>query len=152
MDPLNHVVTHVHRIQVGRHDFDAESIFVSGSLERLVPPACAFYQSRTHRLRRSASDVVDNRFHGFTNCCLGVLLLQTMTLDVSPGDRLANRRGEIHVLDSKITGPRIVYARLKTRRWQLDERHTLANGNGLRGGGGGNETNNRVDHRPQWGG
>src|SRR5260221_1115573 len=52
--------------------------------------------------------------------------------EVVLADGFADRRREIHVADSEITGARIVNASLETRRRQLDERMMLANCNRLR--------------------
>src|SRR6266516_7553796 len=57
-----------------------------------------------------------------------------MMTDVAPGNRLADRRGEVHVLDPKIAGARIVGARHETPRWQFDKRMMFADGDRLRHG------------------
>src|SRR5207247_6250554 len=54
--------------------------------------------------------------------------------DVVPGDRLADRRGKIHVANAEIAGARIVGARLETRRWQFYKRMMLADSDRLRHG------------------
>src|SRR5437879_4771797 len=55
-----------------------------------------------------------------------------MMTDVVLVDRLADRRGEVHVLDAEIAGARIVGARLETRWRQFDKRMMFADGDRLR--------------------
>src|SRR2546427_551217 len=132
MHPLNHVITNVHRISVRRHYFDTKSVLVTYRFKRLIPPACAFDERRTHRFRRAAIDVINDWFNRLAHRGIRILFLQTMTLNVALGNRLANWRGEIHISNADITGARIVDTRLKTVRWQLDQGNMLAHGNGLR--------------------
>ncbi len=115
MHPLDDVVTHVHRIDFGRHDLDAKRILVTNRFERLVPPARAFEQRRTHRLGRAAIDVINDRLHGLAHARARIFLLQTMTRDEALGDRLLDRRREVHVVDAEITGARIEHSWLETR-------------------------------------
>src|SRR5688572_26803585 len=131
MYPLNHVVTYVHRIDMFRHHFDAQSIFVTNRFKRLVPPAGTIKQRRAHGFRRTAIDVVNNRFDSFADTRRWILLLQTMTRDETLGYRLFDRRGKVHVINAEITGARIEHARLVTCRRQLNKRVTLAHGDRL---------------------
>src|SRR5437879_4546084 len=55
-----------------------------------------------------------------------------MTIDEVLSDWIADRRREIHVLNSEVTRTRIVFARLESWRRQLDERNVLANSDCLR--------------------
>jgi hypothetical protein len=54
-----------------------------------------------------------------------------MMIDVAPDDGLADRRREIHVLNSEESGARIIDPRLESGRWQLNKRNMLADGYGL---------------------
>ena len=142
MHPLNHVVTHIHRVGVGGHDFHAKSIFVARCLKCLVPPTGPFDQSRTDRFGRAAIDVVDDWFHGFADRCRRIFLLQAMMIDVVLDDGLADRRREIHVLNSEVAGARIVFARMKARTGQFDKRNVFAHGDGV------SHRRNRTHQRP----
>src|SRR5437016_6070700 len=121
MHPLNNVVTHIHRISVGGHNFDAKRVSISCGFERLVPPTRALDQSRTHRFGRAAIDVVNNRLDRLACCRRWILLLQAMMIDVTLDDWFANRRGEIHVLNSKVSSAGIVDTWLEAGRRQFDE-------------------------------
>src|SRR5215471_15347315 len=117
MHPLNDVVAHVHRIDIRWHDFDAKRVAITGSFESLVPPTRAFGQSRTHRLRRAAIDVINDRLNGIADWRRRIFLLQTMTADEVFPDWLADRRGKVHVLNAEETGAGIVFAwRISGRR------------------------------------
>src|SRR5689334_9854807 len=104
MYPLNHVVAHVHRVGVGWHDLDPKRVAVTGSFECLVPPTCAFNQSRTHWLRRAAIDVINDRLNRIADRRRRIFLLQTMAADKVFPDWLADRRGKIHVLNAEEAG------------------------------------------------
>src|SRR6266850_454696 len=54
-----------------------------------------------------------------------------MMANVVLRDRLADWRGKIHVVNSEIAGARIISARLKSRRRQLNKRMMLAHGDRL---------------------
>src|SRR5215213_1172644 len=125
MYPLNHVVTNVHRIDIRRHEFNAEGIFVSEGFEGLAPPARAFEQCRTNGLRCSTIHVIDNRLDCFADTCCRIFLLQTMPRDIALGYWLLDRRCEVHVFDPEITGARIEHARLEAGRGQLHKRMAL---------------------------
>ena len=127
MHPLNHVITNVHRIGISRHDFDAKRVSISGSFKCLVPPTRAFDQSRAHRFGRAAVDVVNDGLNRIARGRRWILFLQAMMIDITLDDWFADRRGEIHVLSSKVSGARIVEARFESRRRQFDERNMLAN-------------------------
>src|ERR1044072_385021 len=103
MHPLNDVVTHVHRFHVGMHDSNAKRILVTKRLERLAPPARTFEQRRAHRFRRAAIDVVNDWLYGLADGRARIFLLQTMPRDETFRDWIFDRRGEVHVVDSKIT-------------------------------------------------
>jgi nucleoside 2-deoxyribosyltransferase len=60
--PGDDVVADVLRVHAFRQQLDAVGILEAGFLEGAGPPRCAFNQRRTHRLRRAAVDVVDDRF------------------------------------------------------------------------------------------
>jgi len=60
MDPLDDVVSHVHRVGAFREHLHAKGILESDGLEGLVPPAGAFEQCRAHRLGRPPVEVVDD--------------------------------------------------------------------------------------------
>src|SRR5262249_55432446 len=121
MHPLNDVVTHVHRIYVRRHDFNTKCILVADSLECLIPPTRTFDQSRTHRFRRAAIHVINDRLHGLADTCARIFLLQPVSRDESLRDRLLDRRGEVHVLDPGVARAWIEDAWLEAGRRQLHE-------------------------------
>src|SRR6185503_6726113 len=72
--------------------------------------------------------VINNRRHGFADARAWIFLLQTMSRDETFGYRLFDRRREIHVVDALKTRAGIEHAWLETRRRQLHERMTFANG------------------------
>src|SRR5215470_13392056 len=122
MDPLNDVVTDVHWIHTRRHHFDAKGVLVTNCCERLVPPACAFHQGRTHWLGCATVHVVNDRFDRFTARRARVLLLQTVAGDESLRNWLLDWGSKIHEVDAEKTGARIEYSRFETSGRQLDQR------------------------------
>src|SRR6185503_3664515 len=132
MDPLNDVVTHVHRIDVRRHDFNTKCILVAERLECLIPPTRAFEQCRPNRFGCATIDVINDWFLSLADTRAGIFLLQTMPRDEALRDRIFDRRGEVHILDSEITSTRIEDTWLEAGRRQLHERMSLANGDRLR--------------------
>src|SRR2546425_5972831 len=55
-----------------------------------------------------------------------------MMIDKAFDDWFANRRGEVHVLNSEVAGARIINAWLESGRRQLDKRNMLAHRDRLR--------------------
>jgi hypothetical protein len=132
--PLDHVVARVHGVDGVRHHLHAERVAVAGRLERLVPPARALHQRAADGLRRARVHVIDDGLHRIAHRRARVALFKPVAADEALRQLLADGRGHVVVVDAEIARPRVVAARLVSRRGQRDERVALAHGDRLGGG------------------
>src|ERR1700752_314914 len=121
MYPLYDVVTHIHWIYFWWHYFDSKCILVANRFKRLIPPASALQQRRTYRFRGTPIYVINNWLHSLAHLRPRIFLFQPVARHKSLGNRLLNRRREIHIVDAVITSSRIEHPRFKTSWWQLDQ-------------------------------
>ena len=72
--PLDHVVTGVHRVHVGRHVLDAERVLEPGRFQHLVPPRRPLPERRAVGLGHTRVEIVHDRLYGRARGHVGVLL------------------------------------------------------------------------------
>ena len=135
VDPVDHVVARVERVDVRRAHLDAERVLEPGRLERFRPPARAFQQRRAHRLGRARIEVVHDRLLDGADGRRGIGLLETVALHEPALERLVQAGRPLLVAVRDEAGARIVFSRPVAVVGQLDERvvHAQAGRLGARG-------------------
>ena len=128
MHPLDDVVADIHRVSIRGQDFDAKCVAVSGSFERLVPPARAVKQCGTHGFWRARVHIIDDRLDRLTDRSRWVFFLQTVADDEPLFNFFSDGRAVVceHMVDEPATG--IERARLVVAIRQLNERVVFAYG------------------------
>ena len=129
MNPIDHVVTQIHRVGVRGKHLDLKCVLETRGLESLIPPACALDQRILYRLRCAVIYVIDDGFYGFAHCRVRVFLLKAMAYDPSLFEVLVYVRTVIVKADIYRTCTRIETAWSVFIIRELDERLTLANRN-----------------------
>ena len=73
---MDHVVSDILSVCAGRQLSDLKSIYETGSVKSLIPPARPFDQGGFDWLGRAGVDVVDDRLHGLGSGGIRILFLQ----------------------------------------------------------------------------
>ena len=81
VNPLDDVVTNVHRIGVGREHDEPERVAESCGFERLIPPVTPFEQRGTDGFGSSGIEVVDDGLDRVADDRAGIFLDEAVTRD-----------------------------------------------------------------------
>ena len=125
VSPVDQVVADILRINIIRQHHYPEGIDETSFLECIIPPTCAFDQSRTYRLWRARIDIVDDRLDSCRALCVRIGLLKPMP-GSEPNTGVCIDRGRV-VINSRSVDPYpcICDTGLVTIVRELDERMVL---------------------------